>query len=75
MISGANAVRGDTVRNLTTGEVGTMDGYSQFGRIIVKLDTGARPKWEWWECEVLRAPSPVANICKSILLGSTPGIY
>jgi hypothetical protein len=47
--SGASAKRGDTVRNLTTGQVMQVIGTTNSGRLIV--DSGA--KWERWSVEVL----------------------
>jgi hypothetical protein len=52
-VSGADAKRGDIVRNLTTGRVGTVTGSSQFGRIIVAVSGGGEQKWERWDTEVL----------------------
>ena len=71
MISGANAVRGDTVRNLTTGEIGKMTDSSQWGRIIVD---GVK-RWERWDIEVIREPPTVSAVCKSILLASAPCMF
>jgi len=56
MTSGADAQRGDTVRNLTTGRLGTVIGSSQFGRLIVQLhNPEGQTKWERWNVEVVRS--------------------
>lgn len=55
MRSGAEAQRGDTVRNLTTDRLGVVTGSSQFGRIIVELQNPpGTAKWERWDVEVVR---------------------
>lgn len=48
-MNGSEAKRGDTVRNLTTGQILTVTGTTDTGRLIV--DTGA--KWERWNVEVI----------------------
>lgn len=48
-MTGSSAMRGDTVRNLTTGAIQQVTGATADGRLIV--DTGA--KWERWNVEVL----------------------
>jgi hypothetical protein len=59
MSSGADAQRGDTVRNLTTRRVGIVTGSSQFGRLIVRVLTagadtyGVTEKWERWDTEII----------------------
>lgn len=54
MRSGSEAKRGDTVRNLTTGETRTMYCASNSGRIVVSTD-GCSPgeKWERWNVGVV----------------------
>lgn len=44
-----NAKRGDTVRNLRTGQILQVIGTTDDGRLI--MDTGER--WERWSVEVL----------------------
>jgi hypothetical protein len=45
-LSAANAVRGDIVRNIVTGQTGKVVGASQFGRISVRVASGAVLRWE-----------------------------
>jgi hypothetical protein len=54
-MTGADARRGDIVRNLTTGHTGIVTGSSQFGRLIVKIRTNGQTtvKWERWNVEVV----------------------
>lgn len=53
MSSGANAQRGDIVRNLTTGRIGEVTDAMNSGRILVKSPvTGGVEKWERWNCSI-----------------------
>ena len=53
-LSGANAQRGDRVRNIFSDQVGECLGSTDSGRILVRLPAGDAPvKWERMSTELL----------------------
>ena len=53
MTSGADARTGSRVVNLTTRAIGTVQGATQFGRVLVKYETGETYATERYNLKVI----------------------
>ena len=57
-MNGASAQTGDRVRNLTTGQIGTVYGATQFGRLLVNVSAFPHrdhtAKWERYNSTIIK---------------------